>query len=56
MVKAKVQDHILELLKTQSSGVTCQLVAVLLNHDLTAPAILELNLLDLSKQLVFLLQ
>jgi hypothetical protein len=59
MVKAKVQDQILKLLKSQTPealGRSCLLVARLLGHDLTAPTILELNLLDLSKQLVCLSQ
>jgi hypothetical protein len=56
MVNAKVQDHILKLLKSQSMvvlGWTCLLVAELLGHELTAPTILELNL---SKQLMLLLR
>jgi hypothetical protein len=54
MVDAKVQDHILGLLKSQSWGVrrhTCLLTEKLAAHELTAPAVLELNLL---KQLVIL--
>ncbi|KAJ7913980.1 armadillo-type protein [Mycena leptocephala] len=57
MVDAKVQHHISKLLKSQSSEVTegtCWLVAKLAGHDLTASAILKLNLLALSKQLVIL--
>jgi hypothetical protein len=53
MVDAKIQHHMLKLLKSQNSEVaegTCWLVAELLGHDLTAPAILEL------KQLMFLSQ
>jgi hypothetical protein len=59
MVEAKVQDHILKLLKSQSLwvvGGTCLLVVELAGHELTVPAILELDLLNLLKQLVFLLQ
>jgi hypothetical protein len=54
MVDAKVQDHILKLLKSQSTEVTnwtCWLVEELAGHEPTVPAILELNLL---KQLVVL--
>jgi hypothetical protein len=54
MVDAKVQDHILKLLESQSWGVTyraCQLVEALAGHEPIVPAILELNLL---KQLVVL--
>jgi hypothetical protein len=50
----RVQDHILKLLKSQSSEFaswTCPLVVELAGHKLAAPAILELNLL---KQLIFL--
>jgi hypothetical protein len=59
MVVAKVQDHILKLLKSQILGVaerSSLLVPRLLDHDLTAPAILELDLSDLSKQLLFFLR
>jgi hypothetical protein len=52
MVDAKVQDHILKLLKSQSQEVssqTCRLVAELAGHEPTVSAILELNIL---KQLV----
>jgi hypothetical protein len=51
MVDAKVQEHILKLLKSQSVYWTCQLVKELAGHEPTVPAILELNLL---KQLVVL--
>ncbi|KAJ7906080.1 RhoGEF Rgf2 [Mycena leptocephala] len=54
MVDAKVQDHILKLLKSQNVAVVgkiCHLMAQLAGHELTAPAILQLNLL---KQLVVL--
>jgi hypothetical protein len=54
MVDAKVQDHILELLKSQNWRVTNwthRLVIELAGHKPTVPAILELNLL---KQLVVL--
>jgi hypothetical protein len=54
MVVAKVQDHILNFLKSQSVGTTywtCRLVRDLAGHEPTVPAILELNLL---KQLVVL--
>jgi hypothetical protein len=54
MVDAKVQDHILKLLKSQSRGVvdqTCWLVVRLAGHEATVPAILDLNLL---KQFVVL--
>jgi hypothetical protein len=57
MFNAKVQDHILKLLKSGSwevAGGTCRLVTELLGHELTAPAILELNLLNLLKQLISL--
>jgi hypothetical protein len=56
IVDAKAQDHILKLLKSQSlrvAGGTCLLVVELAGHELTVPAILELDLLNL---LVFLLQ
>jgi hypothetical protein len=54
MVDAKVQDHILKLLESQSWGVTiqiCFLVEKLASHEPTVLAILDLNLL---KQLVVL--
>jgi hypothetical protein len=55
LVDAKVQDHILKLLKYRRSwGVPkylCLLIQKLAGHELTAPAVLELNLL---KQLVIL--
>jgi hypothetical protein len=51
MIDAKVQDHILKLLKSENSLVTCLLVENLAGHKPTVPAILELNLL---KQLVVL--
>jgi hypothetical protein len=54
MINAKVQDHILKLLQSQSSGVpgwTCKLMENLAGYEPTVPAILELNLL---KQLVVL--
>ncbi len=54
MVDAKVQDHILKLLKSQREIAvfrTCRLVERLAGHEPTVPAILELNLL---KQLVVL--
>jgi hypothetical protein len=54
VVDARVQDHILKLLKSRSSEFaswTCPLVVELAGHELTAPAILGLNLL---KQLIFL--
>jgi hypothetical protein len=49
MVDAKVQDHILNLLKSQSWGVTdwtCRLVEELAGHEPTVPAILDLNLFE----------
>jgi hypothetical protein len=52
MVDAKVQDHILKLLKSQDWGVVnqaCSLVDKLASHEPTVPAILDSNLL---KQLV----
>jgi hypothetical protein len=52
LVDAKVEDHILKLLKSRSLGVkpeTCRLLATLASHESTVPAILELNIL---KQLV----
>jgi hypothetical protein len=54
MVDAKVQDHILKLLKSRKLGLkaeTCWLLLRLASHKPTVPAILELNLL---KQLVVL--
>jgi hypothetical protein len=57
MVDAKVQDHILELLGSGGSAVaeyTCWLVTELASHEPTAPAILELNLEYLLKQLLLL--
>ena len=54
LVNAKVQDHILTLLKSQSWGVldwTCKLMKELAGHEPTVLAILDLNLL---KQLVVL--
>jgi hypothetical protein len=54
MVDAKVQDRILKLLKSQNVAVVgkiCHLMAQLAGHELTAPAVLQLNLL---KQLVVL--
>jgi hypothetical protein len=54
MINAKVQDHILKLLKSQHSEVTYwthQLVKELAGQEPTVPAILDLNLL---KQLVVL--
>jgi hypothetical protein len=54
MVNAKVQDHILKLLKSQSTVVadcTCSLMKALARHEPTVPAILELSML---KQLVVL--
>jgi hypothetical protein len=52
MVEAKVQDHILKLLESQSSWITaCLLVEELAGHEPTVSAILDLNLL---KQLVVL--
>jgi hypothetical protein len=53
MVDAKLQDHILNLLKSQRGVVdqTCLLVKNLAGHEPTVPAILDLNLL---KQLVVL--
>jgi hypothetical protein len=54
IVEAKVQDHILKLLKSQklrSVDGSCLLLTRLLDHDVTAPAILELNF---SKQLMLL--
>jgi hypothetical protein len=54
VVDARVQDHILKLLKSRSSEFaswTCPLVVELADHELAAPAILGLNLL---KQLIFL--
>jgi hypothetical protein len=57
MVDANVLDHVLKLLKSQSSevaGWTCRLVAELFGHNLTLPAILSLNLLNVSKQLMLL--
>lgn len=57
MVEAKVLDHILKLLKSQSLRVvegSCLLVTRLLDHNLTVSALLELNLSNLSKQLVLL--
>jgi hypothetical protein len=54
MVDAKVHDHILKLLKSQSSGIlyqTCWLMENLAGHEPTVPAILDLNIL---KQLVVL--
>jgi hypothetical protein len=54
MVDAKVQDHILKLLKSQDWMVTyrsCWLMEELAGHELTVAAILDLNLL---KQLVVL--
>jgi hypothetical protein len=48
MVDAKVQDHILKLLKSQSSRVrywTCRLMEELADHEPTVLAILDLNLL-----------
>ena len=50
MVDAKVQDHILKLLKSYLF-VTCWLVEELAGHEPIVPAILELNIL---KQLVVL--
>jgi hypothetical protein len=54
MVDAKVQDHILKLLKSLVWRVTyrtCRLMEELAGHEPIVPAILELNLL---KQLVVL--
>jgi hypothetical protein len=54
MVNAKVQDHILKLLKSQNLMVincTCKLMASLAGHEPTVLTILDLNLL---KQLVVL--
>jgi len=52
IVEAKVQDHVLKLLESQSSWVTaCLLVEELASHEPTVPAVLDLNLL---KQLVAL--
>jgi hypothetical protein len=54
MVNAKVPDHILKLLKSQTPWVmaqACSLMEELAGHELTVLAILDLNLL---KQLVVL--
>jgi hypothetical protein len=54
MVYAKVQDHILKLLKLQSSDIvtrSCSLMEELAGHETTVLAILEPNLL---KELVVL--
>jgi hypothetical protein len=55
MVDAKVQDHILKLLQSQRSEVAegiCLLMAELARYDFAVLAILELDLVNLSKQLV----
>lgn len=49
MVDANVQDHILNLLESQSWAIiswTCSLVEALAGHEPTVQAILELNLLE----------